>query len=150
MESNNAPYIRLEKGKYRHMATFRMIFEDIPQDHNMVIKGSDPLKPEVSFNKPSESTMKGVENLKEKLPGLLDVLPVEDIKYLEPYKTEAHILGTTRMHADSSKGVIDKNLLHHQYRNLFVLGSGSFTTFTPNNPTLTLSALSLHAADKSF
>jgi choline dehydrogenase-like flavoprotein len=46
--------------------------------------------------------------------------------------------------------VVDKHLLHHQYRNLFVLGSGSFTTYTPANPTLTLSALSLLAADKSF
>jgi choline dehydrogenase-like flavoprotein len=48
------------------------------------------------------------------------------------------------------EGVVDKNLVHHNYRNLFVLGSGSFTTYTPANPTLTLSALSLHAADKSF
>jgi choline dehydrogenase-like flavoprotein len=150
MESNNAPYLRLEKGKWRHVATFRMIFEDLPQAENTVSKGSDPLKPEVSFNKPSDYTLRAVRNLKEKLPSLLDVLPVEDIKYLDPYKTEAHILGTTRMHADKRKGVIDKNLQHHIYRNVFVLGSGSFTTFTPNNPTLTLSALSLHAADKSF
>jgi choline dehydrogenase-like flavoprotein len=127
-----------------------MIFEDLPQEENTVTKGKDPGKPEVSFNKPSDYTLRGVKNLKEKLPALLDMLPVEEIKYLDPYKTEAHILGTTRMHADGRKGVIDKNLLHHLYRNVFVLGSGSFTTFTPNNPTLTLSALSLHAADKSF
>jgi choline dehydrogenase-like flavoprotein len=150
MESNNAPYVRLESGKWRHLATFRMIFEDLPQDENTVSKGENPFKPEISFNKPSDYTLRGVKNLKEKLPELLSVLPVEEIKYLDPYKTEAHILGTTRMHADASKGVIDKNLLHHNYRNVFVLGSGSFTTFTPNNPTLTLSALSLHAADKSF
>lgn len=150
MESNNAPYVRLESGKWRHLATFRMVFEDLPQEENTVSKGEDRNKPEVSFNKPSDYTLRGVKNLKEKLPALLSMLPVEDIKYLDPYKTEAHILGTTRMHADSRKGVIDKNLLHHIYRNVFVLGSGSFTTFTPNNPTLTLSALSLHAADKSF
>lgn len=150
MESNNAPYLRLEKGKWRHVATFRMIFEDLPQEENTVRVGTDPLKPEVSFNKPSDYTLRAVRNLKDKLPKLLDVLPIEEIKYLEPYKTEAHILGTTRMHADPRKGVIDKHLLHHLYRNVFVLGSGSFTTFTPNNPTLTLSALSLHAADKSF
>jgi choline dehydrogenase-like flavoprotein len=54
------------------------------------------------------------------------------------------------MSKTAKEGVLDKHLIHHQYRNLFVLGSGSFTTFTPANPTLTLSALSLHAADKSF
>jgi choline dehydrogenase-like flavoprotein len=69
---------------------------------------------------------------------------------MDPFESEAHILGTTRMHSDPNLGVTDKHLIHHHYRNLFVLGSGSFTTFTPNNPTLTLSALSLYSADKSF
>jgi choline dehydrogenase-like flavoprotein len=54
------------------------------------------------------------------------------------------------MSSDEKLGVLDKNLVHHHYRNLFVLGSGAFTTFSPNNPTLTLSALSLLAADRSF
>lgn len=150
MESNNAPYVRLESRKWRHIATFRMIFEDLPNNDNRVQRGQDPLVPEVHYGKPSEYTMRAVKNMKEKLPGLFSCLPVEDIKFMEPYKTEAHILGTTRMHDSKEKGVIDKHLIHHRYRNLFVLGSGSFTTFTPNNPTLTLSALSLLAADKSF
>jgi choline dehydrogenase-like flavoprotein len=55
-----------------------------------------------------------------------------------------------RMGNNIQDGVVDKHLIHHKYRNLFVLGSGSFTTYTPTNPTLTLSALSLYAADKSF
>ncbi len=150
MESNNAPYVRLESGKWRHVASFRMIFEDLPREENYVIPGKDPLKPEVHFGKPSDYTLKGVEKMKEKLPEVFSCLPVEEIRYMDPFKTEAHILGTTRMSTNPEHGVIDKNMLHHRYRNVFVLGSGSFTTFSPNNPTLTLSALSLHAADKSF
>ena len=88
--------------------------------------------------------------MKKSLPTVLSSLPVEKIEYLEPFKTEAHILGTTRMSVDAKRGVTDRSLVHHHYRNLFVLGSGAFTTFTPNNPTLTLSALSLWAADRSF
>lgn len=150
IESNNAPFLRLESGKWRHLATFRMIFEDLPQDENYVKPGEDRFKPEAHFKGHSEYTTKAVEKMKEKLPGVLRCLPVERIEFKEPYKTEAHILGTTRMSADGKNGVIDKNLIHHRYRNLFVLGSGSFTTFTPNNPTLTLSALSILAADRSF
>jgi choline dehydrogenase-like flavoprotein len=150
MEANNAPYIRLESGKWRNIAVFRMIFEDLPQERNYVGRGQDRLKPEVHFKGPSSYTLKAVEAMKEKLPAVLSCLPVEKIDFMEPFKTEAHILGTTRMSADAQTGVVDKNMIHHHYRNLFVLGSGSFTTFTPNNPTLTLSALSLLSADRSF
>lgn len=150
IESNNAPYVRVEKGKWRDLVTFRMVFEDLPQEKNYVTTGKDPLMPVVHFEDISDYTKKAVENMKRKLPELLSCLPVEEIRFMKPYKTEAHIIGTTRMHSDATNGVVDKHLIHHYYRNLFVLGSGSFTTVTPNNPTLTLSALSLYCADKSF
>ena len=150
MESNNAPFLRLESGKWRHLATFRMIFEDLPREENFIARGEDRFKPELHFKGHSEYTRRGVEKMKERLPALFECLPVERIEYKDPFPTEAHILGTTRMSKDAAAGVVDKNLIHHHYRNLFVLGSGSFTTFTPNNPTLTLSALSLMAADRSF
>jgi choline dehydrogenase-like flavoprotein len=150
MESNNSPYIRVERGKWRHLTTFRMIFEDLPADHNFVGKGKDRFVPEVHFKSPSAYTLKSVEKMKESLPKILSVLPVEKIEFKPFYKSEAHILGTTRMSVDAETGVVDKNLIHHNIRNLFVLGSGSFTTYSPNNPTLTLSALSLMAADRSF
>ncbi len=88
--------------------------------------------------------------MKRKLPEILSCLPVEKITYKDNFSTEAHILGTTRMSRTPDNGVVDRHLIHHQYRNLFVLGGGSFTTFTPANPTLSLSALSLYAADQSF
>ncbi len=150
IESNNAPYIRVERGKWRNLATFRMIFEDLPQNRNYVARSEDLFKPVTHFEGISEYTTRAVKNMKEKLPALLDCLPVEEIKYMDPFKTEAHILGTTRMHADPSLGVVDKHQVHHRYRNLFVLGGGSFTTFSPNNPTLTISALSLYSAEKLF
>lgn len=150
IESSNYAFIRPERGKWRNMASYRLVFEDIPEAHNYVTTSEDRLKPKVIFKGPSEYALRGVERAKKLLPEVLSVLPVEDIKYHPPHDSEAHILGTTRMSKDATTGVVDKNLIHHQYRNLFVLGSGTFTTFTPANPTLTLSALSLYAADKSF
>lgn len=150
IETSNHPFIRMERGKWRHMASFRMIFDDISEPHNYVTTTEDKAKAKIVYKGPSQYTLKGIERMKQKLLEILSVLPVEDIHYHPPYDTEAHILGTTRMSKDDTTGVVDKHLVHHNYRNLFVLGSGSFTTFTPANPTLTLSALSLFAADKSF
>jgi choline dehydrogenase-like flavoprotein len=47
-------------------------------------------------------------------------------------------------------GVVDSSLIHHKYRNLFVLGASTFPTISPANPTLTLSALSLRAGQRAF
>jgi choline dehydrogenase-like flavoprotein len=150
METSNYPFIRLEKGKWRNMAKFRIAFEDLLDEENRVATTSDPMIPQVYHKGPSTYTQKGVDRMKRLLPEILSCLPVEKIEFSELQTTEAHILGTTRMSHLASEGVVDKKLIHHQYRNLFVLGSGSFTTYTPANPTLTLSALSLHAADHSF
>ena len=150
IEANNTAFVRLERGKFRHQAHFRMVFEDLPEDRNYVRLSDDKTKPEVHFVDHSDYTKKGIERMRQELPKILSCLPVEDITYLKPYSTESHILGTTRMSSDPETGVVDKNLIHHKFRNLFVLGSGSFTTYAPANPTLTLSALSLYAADKSF
>ncbi|WP_426061742.1 GMC oxidoreductase [Hymenobacter sp. B1770] len=150
MESSNAPFFRPESGKWRHMASFRMIFEDLPDHDNYVATTSDIMKPAIHFKGPSDYTLKAIDKMKQRLPDVLSCLPVEKIIYDQPYASEAHILGTTRMSTSAEQGVVDKHLRHHQYRNLFVLGSGSFTTYTPANPTLTLSALSLLSADKSF
>lgn len=151
IEVNNAPYyIRVERGKQLNVASFRMIFEDLPLNANYVTNSADRFKPEVHFKERSEYALKGIENMKKKLPGILSCLPVEKIIYQGTEPNEGHIIGGTRMSTDKNTGVVDKYLVHHQYRNLFVLGAGAFTTFGPSNPTLTLSALSLFAADHTF
>ena len=150
MESSNDTFFRPESGKWRNLASFRMIFEDLPDHENHISLTEDRMKPKINFKGPSQYTLKGIEAMKEKLPKVLSCLPVEKIIFKDHYPSEAHILGATRMSNSAEDGVVDKLLTHHQYRNLFVLGSGSFTTYTPANPTLTLSALSMYAADKSF
>lgn len=58
-----------------------------------------------------------------------------------------HHMGTTRMHADPDKGVVDANLAVHGVPNLFVAGSSTFPTYGSSNPTLNLVALTLRLAD---
>lgn len=151
MEVSNAPYyIRLERGKYLNIASIRMLFEDVPLDVNHVNTTSNKLVPDVHHVERSPYTLKAIENMKQKMPGILSCLPVEKLEYLSPFPNEGHIIGGTRMSNTPDLGVVDKHMIHHKYRNLFVVGAGAFTTYSASNPTLTLSAMSLFAADKSF
>jgi choline dehydrogenase-like flavoprotein len=58
-----------------------------------------------------------------------------------------HHMGTTRMGTDVKKSVVDPNCQVHGINNLYVAGSGCYTTSGAPNPTLTLVALSLRLSD---
>jgi choline dehydrogenase-like flavoprotein len=57
-----------------------------------------------------------------------------------------HHLGTTRMHADPARGVVDRDARVHGIENLYVAGGSVFTTGGFANPTLTILALALRLA----
>lgn len=58
-----------------------------------------------------------------------------------------HHMGTTRMHLDPRRGVVDANSQVYGIHNLFVAGSSVFPTYGASNPTLNLLALTLRLAD---
>ncbi len=58
-----------------------------------------------------------------------------------------HQVGTTRMHADATKGVVDPDCRVHGVPNLFVAGGAAFPTGGYANCTLTIVALALRLAD---
>jgi choline dehydrogenase-like flavoprotein len=58
-----------------------------------------------------------------------------------------HHMGTTRMHVDPRKGVVDANLQVHGVSNLYVGGSSVYPTYGAANPTVNLLALTLRLAD---
>lgn len=151
IESFNTPFIRNEPGKWRRIAKLKFIFEDLPDDNNKIVLSDNLLKPKVEYTKHSSYVDKAMKNLKGNIDKIFSFLPIEKIE-MDGYfqKSEYHICSTVRMSNSKEDGVVDKNLIHHQYRNLFILGSGVYPSITPANPTLTLSALSLMAADKIF
>jgi choline dehydrogenase-like flavoprotein len=58
-----------------------------------------------------------------------------------------HHMGTTRMHQDPKRGVVDENCQIHGVQNLFIAGASCFATGGAANPTLTLTALTLRLSD---
>jgi choline dehydrogenase-like flavoprotein len=59
-----------------------------------------------------------------------------------------HHMGTTRMHVDPKKGVVDENCRVHGMSNLFIAPPSVFPTSGYANPVLTIIALSLRLADR--
>jgi choline dehydrogenase-like flavoprotein len=148
METFNIPYLRMERSKWRQWMLLRFVFEDLPSDQNYVkLSDDDPTLPETVYAGHSAYAQRAIDRLPSVLPELLKALPVESIR-VNPQvdATEYHIQGTTMMGDDPQQSIVDRYLVHHQVRNLLVLGSSVFPTGAPANPTLTLSALSLWAA----
>ena len=149
IEHHNLPYIRNERGKWRMLSKFKFVYEDLPDEDNRVMLSDELFQPKVSFNQHSAYTLRAVDRLSEDIEKFFSVLPLERVvkdEYIQ--KSEAHICATTQMSDNPADGVVDANLKHHQFRNLLVLGSGVYPAISPANPTLTLSALSLRAADR--
>ena len=149
LESYNIPYLRMERGKWRRWMILKMVFEDLPDERNYVaVSADDPRKPETVYVGHSDYTQRAIDRLPAAMEQLLRPLPVERI-WVSPKveATEYHIQGTTIMGDDPATSIVDRHLVHHQLRNLVVLGSGVFPTGAPANPTLTLSALALWSAD---
>jgi len=63
------------------------------------------------------------------------------------YVAGKHHMGTTRMHQDPKKGVVDANGKVHGVGNLYVAGSSLFPTVSYANPTFTIVALALRLAE---
>jgi len=58
-----------------------------------------------------------------------------------------HHMGTTRMHEDPRRGVVDPNCTVHGISNLHIAGASVFPTVGCANPVLTTVALALRLAD---
>ena len=58
-----------------------------------------------------------------------------------------HHMGTTRMHINQRKGVVNSNCKVHGMSNLFIAGSSVFPTVGSDNPTITIVALALRLAN---
>lgn len=144
IENYNAPAsVRPEEGKWTNRMYLKLIAEDIPNAQNRVTLSSDDT-PLIHWAGHDAYATRGLDRAQS---GLASILPfeIERIVYVATVPTEAHIQGTHRIGDDVETSVVDYGLKTHEVRNLLALGAGAFPSCSPANPTLTLSALALHA-----
>ena len=75
------------------------------------------------------------------------IFPADRTQFLKISGSSRHHMGTTRMHRDPAKGVVDEQSRVHGVANLYVAGSSVFPTSGIGNPTLTLLAMAYRLSD---
>jgi choline dehydrogenase-like flavoprotein len=155
IETWNVPFpyrfdgaLRLQRGRWTERLMLGFLFDDIPDDRNRItVSTKDSSIAHVHFEDYSEYAKKAADRIPQMIDKLAEALPIERIVGTSLGTTAAHIQGTVVMGEDPATSVVDRHLIHHEYRNLLVLGSSAYPTASPAYPTLTVSALSLWAAD---
>jgi choline dehydrogenase-like flavoprotein len=156
IETWNSPFnvraaLRSEKDRWNERAYIRFMFDDLPREDNMVrLDPANPIKPIAEFKGYSDYAQRGVDQIPKMIDKLSQALPIERVDSQLLGRTTAHIQGTVVMGNDPNTSIVDRHLIHHQIRNLLVLGSSAFPTASPAYPSVTISALSLWAADHLF
>jgi choline dehydrogenase-like flavoprotein len=135
---------RPELGKWRSSLPIVIVVEELPRDSDKVVL--DNGQSHVIGSKPSTYATDGADRAFAALPQILEKLPVERIERRRVRPTESHLQGSLRMGADAATSVIDPQQVHHEIRNLIVVGSSVFPSCSAANPSLTVAALSLRAA----
>jgi choline dehydrogenase-like flavoprotein len=157
IETWNVPFatkpgaLRTESHRWTERFIVRFVFDDLPREDNTVtIYGKDPRLAETRFHGYSDYAERGAAKVMWMVDQLARALPIERVVHVDRGTTDAHIQGTVVMGNDPATSIVDRYLAHHQYRNLLVLGSSANPTAAPAYPSLTVSALSLWAADHLF
>lgn len=92
-------------------------------------------------------TERALANAKHLHEDMFAKIGVKAFWHKDDAQAAGHIMGTARMGADPATSVVDKDLRAHAHRNLFLVGAAVFPTGGTANPTLTIAALALRAAD---
>jgi choline dehydrogenase-like flavoprotein len=157
IETWNVPFasktgaLRMENGRWTERLIIRFLFDDLPRDDNTVsVSKDDPRIAETRFVDYSDYAKRGAAQVPRMIDVLAGALPIERVARVETGTTAAHIQGTVVMGNDPASSVVDRYLVHHQYRNLLVLGASAYPSASPAYPTLTVAALALWAADHAL
>jgi glucose dehydrogenase len=138
------------QAKWRRSLPLDMLTEDAPQSRRRVTLSPNrdsfglPLNL-ISYSEPSRYELDGIERTVEGLRRRLAPLGVREIR-AEPGPRGGHLLGTCRI-GSGDDGVVDSDLRHLDFENLFVAGGSAFPTYGPVHPTLTIAALSLRLGE---
>ena len=147
---NRLPYgLRREFGRWRETLALSIALEEELLDENRVTVDQEG-RAVVHFQRHSPYAEAGVEQTMALLPKVLAPLPVERIIFRGIRETESHLQGTLRMGKSRDDSVVDHRQVHHDVRNLIVVGTSTLPTCTAVPPSLTAAAMSLRAAELAY
>jgi choline dehydrogenase-like flavoprotein len=147
-----ADHHRQMRRDFAHSLTMVIQAEDLPEESNTVeldpsAKDANGIPaPRVNY-KFSEDSMKRLRHGLAAAQQVLEAAGAGETRPLESPTHFAHLMGTARMGSDPKRSVVNAWNQAHDVPNLFVVDGSSFTTCAAVNPTSTIGALALRAAD---
>jgi len=136
---------------YAHVAGMWIVGEDMPRESNRVTLNTDvkdqhgmPV-PNVHYDDhPNDLAMR--DHAFTQGSRIYQAVGAKHLMKTPPYPS-THNLGTARMSADKSKGVVNAHGQSHDVANLFISDGSQFTTSAAENPTLTIVTLAIRQAE---
>ncbi|MCU0669050.1 MAG: GMC family oxidoreductase [Myxococcota bacterium] len=103
---------------------------------------------EIFFAAGARKILPGIAGLPDEMHSLAeaDVLRTRTLRPSEIVVASTHVFGTTRMHSDPRRGVVDEDLKAHDLDNLYVVDTGVFPRSPAVNPMFTGMALARRSA----
>lgn len=142
---------RIMHTRFPHLAGLTVLGDDLPEAHNRI--DLDPQETDSNGIPAARATYRLSENTKQ----LMDhgaararelLLAAGAVEIIDPGNANmAHLMGTARMGNDPARSVVNAWNQAHEVPNLFIVDGSSFTTGSGVNPTSTIGALALRAAD---
>lgn len=131
---------------------FANLVEQLPQPENRVVPAFDKLdtfgipRPRLYYDL-DEFVLRGMAAAREVSEAVFRQMGASYIEHSQEHFGAGHLMGTYRMGLDPTTSVVNHEQRSHDHPNLFLLGSGVFPTVGTANPTLTIAALALWAAE---
>lgn len=137
---------------FPHQVGLTVVADDLPEESNTVtldestVDSNGIAAAKVTYSL-SENSQKMLAHAAERSKEILTAAGAKEV-IVPPPTNLAHLMGTVRMGTNEKNSVVDKNNKVHGIPNLYVVDGSSFTTGAGVNPTSTIMALALRAADK--
>jgi choline dehydrogenase-like flavoprotein len=131
---------------------FANLMEQLPDPANRITPAFDRLdalgipRPRIHYRL-DDFVQAGMAEARRVSEQIFQAMDAYLIEHGDEHQGAGHVMGTYRMGADPKTSVVNAEQRAHDHPNLFLLGSGVFPTVGTANPTLTIAALALWAAE---
>jgi choline dehydrogenase-like flavoprotein len=147
-----ADHHRVMRRRFPHLIPLWVLGEDLPEESNRVeldpvLKDSSGIAAARVVYTASENSLKLLEHGGQMARQALVTAGAIEILDSGPIQPGYHLMGTARMGNDPARSVVNAWHQTHDVKNLFIVDGSSFTTSAGVNPTSTIGALALRAAD---
>ncbi len=137
---------------FPHRVGLTVLADDLPEETNTVeldeeaVDSNGIAAAKVTYSL-SENSKNMLDHATKRVTEVLEAAGAREV-VVPPPNNMAHLMGTARMGNDPKNSVVNAYNQVHGIPNLFVVDGSSFTTGAGVNPTSTIMALALRAADK--